>query len=203
MPEAKARDWKKRIGTIGALARNSQATKAAARSVPAPSAANLKAVPTGRVAAHKAPHQAERGKGDQRQAREIEGDIRTEAFIDTADRQRHDDGGDRQIDPENPLPSYALRNRAAGDGPGDKRHAGDAAEDPKRPPALLPRERRAQQGHGQRNNQSGAGALNGAPGNQPAGARRERTGCRRTGEQPKAAHEHAAAPKAVTDCRAR
>ena len=63
LPAEKARERKKRIGSIGARARSSQATNAASSATPPTSApTHLGAAPAGAVAAHESPHEAERAR---------------------------------------------------------------------------------------------------------------------------------------------
>jgi multidrug efflux pump subunit AcrA (membrane-fusion protein) len=99
-----------------------------------------------------------------------------EAFVDATGHHRNDDGRDGQIDPEDPLPREALRNRAAHHRSGDERDSGGTAEDAQCLAALFPRERRAQERHREWHHQGRAGSLDGARGDQPADAARQRTG---------------------------
>ena len=73
LPAEKARDPKKPIGSIGSLARSSQATKAATSSgADQQRAEHLGAAPAGLVAAHQPPHEAERAAGDEGEPADVE-----------------------------------------------------------------------------------------------------------------------------------
>ena len=119
----------------------------------------------------------------------------------TAD-ERNDDQADRQVDPEDPLPSKTLGDCAASNGAGNEGQSGHGAEYAQRLGTFLARECRAQKRHRQRHDQRRTGALNRARGDQRADVAGQCTRRRGHDEQGDAGREHAAAPQAVAERRA-
>jgi hypothetical protein len=131
---------KKRIGIIGAQLPTDEG--GGQQEACSERCDNFEAAPAHAVPAHETPCQTERGPCHQRNSGNVESRTWPDAFVDATCRQRDDDRGDRQIDPEDPLPRQALRNSAANHRPSDEGEACDTAEDAKRAPAFFAREGR-------------------------------------------------------------
>jgi hypothetical protein len=104
---------------------------------------------------------------------------------------------------KDPRPGEALRHRAAHHRAGDQGQPRHPTEEPQGLPALLPRERRAQQRHRERHHQGGPGALDGARGDQPPRTARQRARRRRRDEHAQAGHKQAPAAEVVPERGAR
>ena len=73
LPSEKARFLKNRIGSIGLGARSSQATNAAVKATPSPSAVRIsRARPAQVVPPHEPPHEPEHAGADEADARQVE-----------------------------------------------------------------------------------------------------------------------------------
>src|SRR5262249_57137281 len=93
---------------------------------------HLAAAPARHVSLHEAEYQPERGAGRQDDAGTVDRCSRAEALWNATVRQRNDNEADRDVDPEDPLPSGPLCDRTANDRAGDEREPGHATEDPQR-----------------------------------------------------------------------
>jgi hypothetical protein len=160
---------------------------------------NFEAAPARAVPAHETPRQTERGARHQRNSGNVEGRTRSEALVDATRCQWDNEHGDRQIDPEDPLPRQALRNSAADHWPRDESDARNTTEEAKGPPALFTRKGRSQERHRERHDQGRAGSLEGARGDQQADAGCQPTRDRSAGKESDAVAEHAPASEAVAE----
>src|SRR5215469_14404650 len=177
LPAEKARERKKRRGTIGIWVRCSQITKATTSSPSHEGPYDLNAAPARAITAYQPPHEPEgRACHDQHTA-EVKHGAWPEAFLNADESKRHDDQADRDIEPEDPLPGQTLSDGSTYDWARDEGQPRQTPKDAQRPRSLRRLERRAQQRQGQRRHQRGASALDGARGDQPADVRRERACC--------------------------
>ena len=174
---ANARFRKKRIGSIGSRVRRSQATKRdEEHDARDQRGHDLRARPAARVGPDEAPHEAERGGGDEPDAGHVEPRLRAVALAQPRHAQRDRHEADRDVEPEDPLPREALDDRAAHERAERDSEAGDAAPQAEREPAPLGRDGVAQDGQGERRHDRAADALKRAGADQPLDRRRQ---CRR------------------------
>jgi len=160
---------------------------------------HLRAGPAGAVSAHQPPHQAKCSTRHHDEARDVERSAGAEALPRASEHERNDHEADRNIEPEDPLPSDAFGDRATRDRSGNQGKSHDATEDPQCRPTRLAWECRGKQRHRERHHQRRAGPLHGARRDQPAGAARKRARARCDHEQPEAGCEHAPAPPVVAE----
>src|SRR3979490_2452695 len=118
MPAANARDRNSRIGTIGACARSSQTTNAAASSTPAASGLMTSALAHPATLPRSRPHTSANAAA----ATTTIPKISKSAFGPKLSRRAHTNQGNgdqakRKIDPEDPSPSEPLVDEAADGGP--------------------------------------------------------------------------------------
>ena len=179
---AKARLRKKRIGSIGAGARSSHATKAASSTAPAPIDASTVGLvqPSAceRTIPNTIPSSPELASTTPRRSSVRFGPLLS-ASTASANGTSSDSHG--HVQPEDPVPGEAVHDRAAdhrAERDAEARHAGPDAE---RESALLGGEGVAQQRQRQGRDHGAAEALHGARGDQRLGARRERR--RRRGDR--------------------
>ena len=203
LPAEKARERKKPIGSIGSLARSSQATKAATSTAPSRSEPTTSGLPhpawLPRTSPHTRPSAPPVTSARPRMSRLVSVPKLSRIRVSTSGTAS---SADRDVDPEDPLPRQSLDHRAADQRAAGHGQAGDRAEDPDRRAAALGREGRAQQGQAERHEQRRAGALHGARGDQPADVGRQRAGGRGRGEERQAEGVEVAPPVAVAERRA-
>ena len=120
-PAEKARERKKRIGSIGSGARSSRAMNATTSSRPAASAPTDLELSQATDSRAPAPNDPEGGGADQPKAGQVEAGVATEALLDPGGDERDRGQADGDIEPEDPLPGDPLDDRAAGRaGPGQQ-----------------------------------------------------------------------------------
>ena len=200
----KARERKKRSGSIGAGAWRSQKPNSDQQGGAGEVGADHgRAAPPERVALHRRVDDAEQAGARQPDAREVEPAGGAVALDQAAARDRQQREADGHVDPEDPLPRDALDDRAAGERAHRDGEAADARPDAEREAALLGRERLAEQRQRERGDDRAAEALDRPRGDQRVGRGRERGGGRGGGEDPDPDQEHAAAAEAVAERGAR
>ena len=180
MEALKARERKKRIGSIGAGARSSQATNAASSDQRRRSArpSTVLRRPAELCAADDAVDDAEQAEPAEREAGQVELVGRAVGLAQAAAGERGEHEADRHVEPEDPVPGDAVDDGAADERAERDAEAGDARPGADREAALLGRERGGEQRQRERRDDRGAGALQRAGGDQRAGrsapARRRR-----------------------------
>ena len=109
---AKARERKKRIGSIGSFWRSSQTTNATSSSAPAISEPRISVRrPALAVAAHDAEDEAEQAGARQREPAEVEAARGPWLSLQRARGDGSEREPDRDVQPEDPLPGDALDRR--------------------------------------------------------------------------------------------
>ena len=101
-------------------------------------------------AAHDPEHEPEQADARERHAGQVEPVVGAEALAQRRARPRREQQPDRHVEPEDPVPGDALDDRAADHRAERDAEAADPAPDADRQPALLGRERLAQQRQRQR-----------------------------------------------------
>ena len=185
LPAENARERNSDSGSIGARARASQATNAAASSTPAASDATTSGLPQPARLPRTSPHtMPERGAGHEREAADVEVGVGPEALpmrvstsgmttsaIGTLSQKIHS-----QLTPSTTAPPIS--------GPLATEMPVMRAEDPDRRAAAVGREGGAEQRQAERHQERRSGALDGARGDQPAGVGRQRAGGRGAANRP-------------------
>ena len=98
--------------------------------------------------------------------RQVERALGAAALGDPGEHERHGEQADRDVDPEDPLPGEALGDGAADHRAARDREAGEALQRADRRAAALGREGGADERQRERHHERGAGALDGAGGDQ-------------------------------------
>src|SRR6266542_1847416 len=118
LASAKTRFLKNRIGSIGSVTRSSHRMNSANTTAPAISAVTISA---------EAPDDPGQTGTCERYTRQIELGRRPVRLVEAAERKRHQDDADRDVEPEDPVPGDAAHYGATDDGPKCDSQTGDAA----------------------------------------------------------------------------
>jgi hypothetical protein len=132
-------------------------------------------------------------------AEEVEPAVRAEAFGQPMPSERHKGGADGNVDPEDPVPTCGVDDRAPQDRTGRDPESGDPTPKPDGDTTSFGWEGVADQRETEGHDSGGPTALDGSGGDEQSDVRGESGQRRAESEQPDAAQEDAAPPETITE----